>query len=62
MRRGRSAAGCLDKSAIEQTSGRERINIHGAINESGQTRMIDAEATLGFLREQVPIERTSAIR
>ena len=31
-----------DKLAIEQTSGRERINIHGAINlESGQTRMID---------------------
>src|ERR1700691_5369624 len=30
--------------AIEQTSGRERINIHGAINlESGQTRMIDVQ-------------------
>ena len=30
--------------AIEQTSGRERINIHGAINlETGQTRMIDVE-------------------
>ena len=33
-----------DKLAIEQTSGRQRINIHGAINlESGQTRMIEAE-------------------
>jgi transposase len=31
-----------DKIAIEQTSGRERINIHGAINlETGETRMID---------------------
>jgi hypothetical protein len=33
-----------DKLAIEQTSGRERIDIHGAINlETGQTRMIDVE-------------------
>ena len=32
------------KLAIEQTSGRERINIHGAIDlESGQTRMIGAQ-------------------
>ena len=32
------------KLAIEQTSGRERINIHGAIDlETGQTRMIEAE-------------------
>ena len=32
------------KLAIEQTSGRERINIHGAIDlESGQTRMVEAE-------------------
>lgn len=30
--------------AIEQTSGRQRINIHGALNlETGQTRMIEAE-------------------
>ena len=30
--------------AIEQTSGRERLNIHGAVNlETGQTRMIEAE-------------------
>src|SRR5277367_5270024 len=33
------------KLAIEQTSGRERINIHGAIDlESGQTRMVEAES------------------
>jgi transposase len=33
-----------DNLAIEQTSGRERINIHGAIDlESGQTRMIDVQ-------------------
>jgi transposase len=33
-----------EKLAIEQTSGRERINIHGAINlETWQTRMIDVE-------------------
>ena len=33
-----------DNLAIEQTSGRQRINIHGAINlETGQTRMIDVE-------------------
>jgi transposase len=33
-----------EKLAIEQTSGRERINIHGAINlETGETRMIDVE-------------------
>ena len=40
-------AGCWapsqDKLAIEQTSGRQRINIHGAIDlETGQTRMIEA--------------------
>jgi transposase len=30
--------------AIEQTSGRERINIHGAVDlETGQTRMIEVE-------------------
>jgi transposase len=39
-------AGCWadkrDKLAIEQTNGRERINIHGAIDlETGQTRMIE---------------------
>ncbi len=41
-------AGCWapkqEKIAIEQTSGRERINIHGAIDlETGQTRMIEAQ-------------------
>ena len=40
-------AGCWapkhENLAIEQTSGRQRINIHGAINlETGQTRMIEA--------------------
>ena len=33
-----------DSLAIEQTSGRQRINIHGAIDlQSGQTRMVEAE-------------------
>ena len=33
-----------DKLAIEQTSGRQRINIHGAVAlETGQTRMIEVE-------------------
>ena len=33
-----------DNLAIEQTSGRQRINIHGAINlETGKTRMIEVE-------------------
>jgi CRP-like cAMP-binding protein len=41
-------AGCWalvsDNPAIEQTSGRQRINIHGAIDlETGQTRMIKVE-------------------
>src|ERR1700678_3984586 len=53
------AVGCWaptkQKLAIEQTSGRDRINIHGAIDlESGQTRMIEAESidaksTIGLL-------------
>ena len=39
-------AGCWassqEKLAIEQTSGRQRINIHGAIDlETGQTQMTD---------------------
>ena len=44
-----------DKLAIEQTSGRQRINIHGAIDlETGQTRMIevltvDAASTIKLL-------------
>ena len=33
-----------DHLAIEQTSGRERLNIHGAVNlETGQTHMIEAQ-------------------
>jgi transposase len=33
-----------EKLALDQTSGRDRLNIHGAINlETGQTRMIEAE-------------------
>lgn len=33
----------INGQAIEQTSGRQRINIHGAIDlETGQTRMIEA--------------------
>jgi transposase len=41
-------AGCWslgsDHPAIEQTSGRQRINIHGAIDlETGQTRMVEVE-------------------
>lgn len=41
-------AGCWslgsDRPAIEQTSGRQRINIHGAIDlETGQTRMVEVE-------------------
>jgi transposase len=53
-------AGCWapkqHKLAIEQTSGRQRINIHGAIDlETGQTRMIevetvDAASTIRLLR------------
>jgi transposase len=43
------AAGCWAPSdchpAIEQTSGRERLNLHGAIDlETGETRVIEAEA------------------
>jgi transposase len=50
-------AGCWapkgDKLAIEQTSGRQRINIHGAIDlETGQTRMIEVET----------VDATSTIR
>jgi hypothetical protein len=38
-----------EKLAIEQTSGRERINIHGAINlETGQTAILKV-ADLGIL-------------
>ena len=42
----RAPAGCWapkdTKVVIEQTSGRERLNIHGAIDlETGKTRMLD---------------------
>ena len=40
-----------DKLAIEQTSGRQRVNIHGAIDlETGQTRMIEVEPSTQFRR------------
>jgi transposase len=50
-------AGCWvrkgEKLALAQTSGRERLNIHGAIDlETGQTRMIEAET----------VDATSTIR
>ena len=54
-----------DKLAIEQTSGRERINIHGAINlKSGQTRTIDvqtvdAASTIMLLRPSPETARVS---
>ena len=43
------AAGCWaakdETLAIEQTTGRQRLNIHGAIDlETGQTKMIEADA------------------
>jgi len=42
------AAGCWQAKdetlAIEQTTGRRRLNIHGAVDlETGQTKMIEAE-------------------
>lgn len=55
-----------DRLALEQTSGRQRINIHGAINlETGQTRMIEAETInaastirlLQSLQTQFPTQR-----
>lgn len=44
----RASGGCWapakDKMAIEQISGRQRLNIHGAIDlETGKTAMIDVE-------------------
>ena len=50
-----------EKLAIEQTSGRQRINIHGAIDlETGQTRMIealtiDAASTIRRCNRSAPI-------
>lgn len=43
------------KIAVEQNSGRERLNIHGAVDlETGQTRMmdvltVDAQSTINLL-------------
>jgi transposase len=57
-------AGCwapaCEKLAIEQTSGRQRINIHGAIDlETGQTRMIEVQTVdaLSTIRLLESIER-----
>jgi transposase len=49
-----------EKLAIEQTSGRQRINIHGAIDlETGQTRMIEVETVdaISTIRLLQSIER-----
>ncbi len=44
-RAARRWAGQDEKLAIEQTTGRQRLNIHGALDlETGQTKMIEAEA------------------
>ena len=58
------AAGCWAprhcRLAIEQTSGRSRINIHGAIDlETGQTRMIEVETVdaISTIRLLESIER-----
>ena len=64
------AVGCWSpkdqKIAVEQTSGRERINFHGAINlETGQTKIIEtltvnAESTINLLaqiEQQYPNKR-----
>ena len=57
-------AGCWapasERLAIEQTSGRQRINIHGAIDlETGQTRMIEVETVdaISTIRLLESIER-----
>jgi hypothetical protein len=50
-----------EKLAIEQTSGRERINIHGAINlETGETGMIDVE-TVNAASTITLLEATEAL-
>ena len=58
------AAGCWAprhcRLAIEQASGRQRINIHGAIDlESGQTRMIEVE-TVDAMSTIRPLEAIEA--
>ena len=47
------------RCALPAASGRDRLNLHGAIDlETGQTRIMEfrdfAEAVLGFLRKTVP--------
>ncbi len=52
------------KLAIEPTSGREPIDVHGAINpESGQTRMIEAEtiAAISTIRRLEALEALSPL-
>jgi transposase len=65
------AAGCWtakdEKPAIEQTTGRQRLNIHGAIDlETGQTRMIEAEvvdaaSTIKLLQSLEALYSTTAL-
>jgi hypothetical protein len=57
-------AGCWapkqEKLAIEQTSGRDRINIHGAIDlATGQTRMIEV-VTVDAVEEELKSVRSIA--
>ena len=50
-----------DNLAIEQTSGRQRINIHGAVDlQTGQTRMIEVE-TIGALSTIKLLESIEAL-
>ena len=53
-----------EKLAIEQMSGRQRVNIHGAIDlETGQTRMIEAQTVdaLSTIKLLVSIEALYAL-
>ena len=62
MRRGLRLLGTeTEKPAIEQTSGRERINIHGAIDlATGQTRMIEV-VTVDAASTIRPLELIAAL-
>ncbi len=43
------------KIAVEQTSGRQRLNIHGAVDlETGQTRMLKAVTVNARVRDAIP--------
>jgi transposase len=65
------AAGCWaakdEKLAIEQTTGRQRLNIHGAIElETGHTKMIEAEtvdaaSTINLLEALEALYSTTAL-